>query len=35
MDRGQRVGNYILIEKAGQGGFAEVWKAEHHERRGR
>jgi len=31
---GQRIGNYILVEKIGQGAFAEVWKASHHERPG-
>ncbi len=32
---GQRIGNYILQEPVGRGAFAEVWKAVHHERRGR
>jgi serine/threonine protein kinase len=29
---GARVGNYILQELIGAGGFAQVWKAVHHER---
>lgn len=29
---GQRVGNYILQDKVGEGAFAQVWKAVHHER---
>lgn len=29
---GQRVGNYILQSKIGEGAFSEVWKAAHHER---
>jgi serine/threonine protein kinase len=32
---GARVGNYILQELIGAGGFAQVWKAAHHERPGR
>src|SRR5262249_18467628 len=32
---GCRIGNYILKEKIGQGGFAEVWTGVHHERSGR
>jgi tetratricopeptide (TPR) repeat protein len=32
---GKRLGNYVLQEKIGQGAFAEVWKATHHERPGR
>ena len=29
---GARIGNYVLIEKIGEGAFAQVWKAKHHER---
>lgn len=32
---GTRVGNYVLQERIGQGAFAQVWKAVHHERPGR
>ena len=32
---GARVGNYLLQELIGAGGFAQVWKAVHHERPGR
>jgi serine/threonine protein kinase len=32
---GDRVGNYILREVIGEGAFAQVWKAAHHERPGR
>jgi formylglycine-generating enzyme required for sulfatase activity len=32
---GARVGNYVLQELIGAGGFAQVWKAAHHERPGR
>lgn len=30
---GMRIGNYLLEARIGMGGFAEVWKAVHHERR--
>ncbi|MCX7703728.1 MAG: serine/threonine protein kinase [Planctomycetota bacterium] len=29
MERGDRVGEYVLKEKIGEGGFAVVWRAEH------
>ena len=32
---GTHIGNYILQELIGEGGFAQVWKAVHHERPGR
>ena len=32
---GDRIGNYILHEVVGEGAFAQVWKASHHERPGR
>src|SRR5262249_26061838 len=32
MQAGSRIGNYVLKDKIGQGGFAEVWTAVHHER---
>ncbi|MFQ5806231.1 MAG: tetratricopeptide repeat protein [Phycisphaerae bacterium] len=35
LTEGQRVGNYILKDKIGQGAFAEVWRSVHHERPGR
>src|SRR5436309_1948975 len=35
LQTGSRIGNYVLKDKIGQGGFAEVWTAVHHERPGR
>lgn len=35
LERGQRLGNYILQEEVGRGAFAQVWKAVHHERPGK
>jgi serine/threonine protein kinase len=32
VEPGSRVGNYLLVERIGQGAFSEVWKAAHHER---
>ena len=34
IEAGSRVGNWRLCERIGAGAFAEVWKAEHHERPG-
>lgn len=31
LQSGQRVGNYVLQTKIGEGAFSEVWKARHHE----